>query len=142
MNTVKRICSILGNRQLWKPHGHLFAENRLCRQVQGGFQTSLAIAPTFMREMVSRLGALFGDQRFTTRWSQATTAKTVGYLVHMHQLAIAQGEGHHLRLKGWMHRFYGVATKNLDNYLGWHRMLDKSDGGNMNGKAFMSASFR
>lgn len=49
---------------------------------------------------------------------------------------------YHSRLNGWMHRFYGVATKNLDNYLGWHRMLDKSDGGNMNGKAFMSASFR
>ena len=31
------------------------------------------------------------------------------------------------RLKGWMFRFHGVATKYLDNYLGWHRMLDKSD---------------
>jgi len=24
-----------------------------------------------------------------------------------------------------MYRFHGVATKNLDVYLGWHRMLDK-----------------
>lgn len=30
------------------------------------------------------------------------------------------------RLKGWMFRFCGVATKYLDNYLGWHRMLDKT----------------
>jgi hypothetical protein len=29
------------------------------------------------------------------------------------------------RLKGWMFRFRGVATKNLPNYLGWHRFLDK-----------------
>lgn len=48
---------------------------------------------------------------------------------------------YHSRLKGWMHRFYGVATKNLDNYLGWHRMLDKS-AASMSGKTFMAASFR
>jgi transposase-like protein len=28
------------------------------------------------------------------------------------------------RLKGWMHRFNGVATKYLDSYLGWRRMLE------------------
>ena len=28
------------------------------------------------------------------------------------------------RLKGWMFRFKGVATKYLSNYLGWHRLLD------------------
>ena len=31
------------------------------------------------------------------------------------------------RLKGWMHRFYGVSSKYLPNYLGWHRMLDIAD---------------
>ena len=25
------------------------------------------------------------------------------------------------RLKGWMRRFNGVATRYLDSYLGWHR---------------------
>jgi transposase-like protein len=29
------------------------------------------------------------------------------------------------RLKIWIKRFHGVATKYLDNYLGWMRMLDK-----------------
>ncbi|MGV8892333.1 MAG: IS1595 family transposase [Burkholderiaceae bacterium] len=29
------------------------------------------------------------------------------------------------RLKNWMHRFLGVATKYLDNYLGWRRLLDR-----------------
>ena len=28
------------------------------------------------------------------------------------------------RLKGWMVRFHGVATKYLDHYLGWQRWLD------------------
>ncbi len=29
------------------------------------------------------------------------------------------------RLKGWMHRFHGVATKYLEHYLGWRRWLER-----------------
>ena len=29
------------------------------------------------------------------------------------------------RLKAWMHRFKGVATKYLPNYMGWRRCLEK-----------------
>jgi len=29
------------------------------------------------------------------------------------------------RLKQWMKRFHGVATRYLGNYLGWHRMIDR-----------------
>ena len=32
------------------------------------------------------------------------------------------------RLKNWMRRFHGVATKYLDSYLGWFRSLDRSAG--------------
>ena len=32
---------------------------------------------------------------------------------------------YHSRLKGWMGRFHGVATKYLHNYLGWRRLLDR-----------------
>jgi hypothetical protein len=31
---------------------------------------------------------------------------------------------HHKRLKKWMDRFQGVATKYLDNYLFWYRFLE------------------
>lgn len=31
---------------------------------------------------------------------------------------------YHSRLKEWMRRFHGVATKNLPNYLGWRRTLE------------------
>ena len=31
---------------------------------------------------------------------------------------------YHSRLKGWMQRFHGVATKYLHHYLGWRRALD------------------
>jgi hypothetical protein len=30
----------------------------------------------------------------------------------------------HSRLKGWMSKFHGVATKYLDHYLGWHRLFE------------------
>jgi hypothetical protein len=33
------------------------------------------------------------------------------------------------RLKGWIRRFHGVATKYLDSYLGWFRTLDQATGG-------------
>ena len=33
--------------------------------------------------------------------------------------------GYHSRLKNWLHRFNGVASSYLRNYLGWFRMLDR-----------------
>lgn len=33
------------------------------------------------------------------------------------------------RLKGWLFRFRGVATKYLDNYLAWHRWIDRAGAG-------------
>lgn len=32
---------------------------------------------------------------------------------------------YHSRLKQWMGRFHGVATKYLINYLGWRRLLER-----------------
>lgn len=32
--------------------------------------------------------------------------------------------GYHSRLKQWLGRFNGIATKNLPNYLGWRRLLE------------------
>ena len=40
---------------------------------------------------------------------------------HLH---INNVNAYHSRLKGWMRRFQGVATKNLPNYLGWRRTLE------------------
>ena len=33
---------------------------------------------------------------------------------------------YHSRLKEWLRRFHGVATRNLPNYLGWRRALEAS----------------
>ncbi len=35
---------------------------------------------------------------------------------------------YHSRLKGWVYKFRGVATRYLDNYLGWFRALDRDPG--------------
>ncbi len=45
------------------------------------------------------------------------------------------------RLKGWMFGFNGVATKYLGNYLGWHRMLDKS-AKRLSGKKFLLSAMK
>lgn len=39
-------------------------------------------------------------------------------------LHINNVNAYHGRLKEWMRRFHGVATKNLPNYLGWRRTLE------------------
>ncbi len=33
--------------------------------------------------------------------------------------------GYHSRLKTWVRKFNGVATRYLENYLGWFRTLDR-----------------
>jgi hypothetical protein len=40
---------------------------------------------------------------------------------HLH---INNVNAYHGRLKQWLSRFNGVATKNLPNYLGWRRALE------------------
>ena len=40
---------------------------------------------------------------------------------------------YHSRMKAWFARFHGVATKYLDHYLGWFRLLDGNENINENG---------
>ena len=40
------------------------------------------------------------------------------------------------RLKGWIRRFHGVATRNLANYLGWFRALDRWSGSSRNPRRY------
>lgn len=82
-------------------------------------------------------GALADDAVLCTDGSNmlATVARELG-LEH-HAVNTLRGErirgawhiqnvnGYHARLKQWMHRFKGVATSYLPNYLGWFRALDR-----------------
>jgi len=68
--------------------------------------------------------------------AMAAAAKELG--VHHEAMNLSAGErvrgpwhiqnvnAYHGRLKGWMHRFRGVATSYLQSYLGWFRAIDRS----------------
>ena len=43
------------------------------------------------------------------------------------------------RLDGWMDRFHGVATKNIPNYLAWHRIIDR-EGKELSARRFLAAA--
>jgi transposase-like protein len=43
------------------------------------------------------------------------------------------------RLKNWVFGFFGIATKYLENYLGWHRLLDKTSH-RMTSRDFLAAA--
>jgi transposase-like protein len=45
---------------------------------------------------------------------------------------------YHSRLKQWTHRFHGVATHYLDNYLGWFRALDNHHANSAEGTLAMA----
>lgn len=45
------------------------------------------------------------------------------------------------RLKGWLKQFHGVATKYLDNYLGWRRMIEIRDK-NISSKYYLQQALR
>jgi hypothetical protein len=47
--------------------------------------------------------------------------------------------GYHKQLHQWMDRFNGVATKYLDNYMGWHRWLETNKSA-QKAKGFLSSS--
>lgn len=44
------------------------------------------------------------------------------------------------RLKGWMARFHGVATKYLESYLGWFRTLDRSGENGLKPASFLASA--
>lgn len=53
---------------------------------------------------------------------------SAGIRVQDHAYHIQNVNAYDSRLKGWMMRFRGVATKYLPNYLGWRRCLEKFRG--------------
>ena len=52
---------------------------------------------------------------------RAVAGKPSPALPHLH---INNVNAYHGRLKQWLNRFNGVATKSLPNYLGWRRALE------------------
>ncbi|MGG0184516.1 hypothetical protein ABEY26_00480, partial [Bacillus rhizoplanae] len=55
----------------------------------------------------------------TFRIFDFTNLRSVRWIYHIQHV-----NSYHKRLKEWMNRFQGVATRYLDNYLFWHRFLE------------------
>jgi transposase-like protein len=53
----------------------------------------------------------------------AAGIRVVGKVYHVQNV-----NAYDSRLKEWMHRFHGIATHYLANYLGWRRLIDRSHG--------------
>ena len=46
------------------------------------------------------------------------------------------------RLKDWIRRFHGVATRYLDSYLGWFRAIDRTRGAGLNPPSLLALAVR
>ncbi len=51
----------------------------------------------------------------------AAGVRVIGKVYHVQNV-----NAYDSRLKMWMHRFHGVATHYLANYLGWRRLIDQT----------------
>lgn len=68
-----------------------------------------------------------GNDLIHKRLNVAAGVQVVEKVFHIQNV-----NAYHSRLKAWMDRFHGVATKYLENYLGWFRFLDTNENPNKN----------
>ncbi|WP_034623174.1 IS1595 family transposase, partial [Desulfovermiculus halophilus] len=61
--------------------------------------------------------------------AQKIQYRIIAHSKHVHErdpvFHIQNVNAYHSRLKEWIKRFHGVATKYLPNYLGWRRMFER-----------------
>jgi len=100
-----------------------------------------AVLPDLGAEAIGAVLApvVAGDAVLCSDGAKAYTAFAAGHGLHHESVNLAAGvrvrEGafhvqnvnaYHGRLKGWMGRFNGVATRYLPHYLGWRRTLERA----------------
>lgn len=85
-----------------------------------------------LRSALSRDAVLSTDGNESYRYVARQLGIQAGHFVASEHGHGGRGTWHvqnvnayHTRLKNWMRRFHGVATKYLANYLGWRRLLDR-----------------
>jgi transposase-like protein len=103
--------------------------------------TADAVPPDLGAEAIKAALApvVAGDAVPCSDGAEAYAALAAGHGLHHEPVALAAGirvrEGashirnvnaYHGRLKGWMGRFDGVATRHLPSYLGWRRTLERT----------------
>jgi transposase-like protein len=103
--------------------------------------TADAVLPDLGAEAIKAVLApvVAGDAVLCSDGAKAYAAFAAGHGLHHEPVNLAAGirvrdgafhiqnvNAYHGRLKGWMGRFNGVATRYLPNYLGWRRTLERT----------------
>jgi transposase-like protein len=103
--------------------------------------TVAAVLPDLGAEAIEAVLApvVAGDAVLCSDGAKAYAAFAAGRGLHHEPVNLAAGvrvrdgafhiqnvNAYHGRLKGWMGRFNGVATRHLPNYLGWRRTLERA----------------
>lgn len=102
-HTYETVLSCVSTEQLNKElQGKIVKDSVLCSD---GFRPYIKFAQ--------------GHDLIHKRLSLAAGVQVVEKVFHIQNV-----NAYHSLLKAWMERFHGVATKYLDNYLGWFRFLD------------------
>jgi len=87
---------------------------------------SAALEPVVAKSAVLVSDGAHAYRAFANRASLAHVALNLSAGEHSWGIYHIQNVNNYgSRLKGWMRRFNGVATKYLDSYLGWHRANDR-----------------
>jgi len=86
-----------------------------------------ALLPLIDREAVlcSDGAAVYANFARTQGITHHVVHSRPGERVRQGAFHIQNVNAYHSRLKSWMTRFHGVATRYLPNYLGWRRMLER-----------------
>jgi ISXO2-like transposase domain len=103
--------------------------------------TADAVLPDLGAEAIKAVLApvVAGDAVLCSDGAKAYAAFAAGHGLHHEPVNLAAGirvrdgafhiqnvNAYHGRLKGWIGRFNGVATRYLPNYLGWRRTLERT----------------
>lgn len=95
------------------------SEVTLAKELQGKLQKDSVLCTDGLKSYVAI--ALRNDLNHK-RLNVSAGIKVIDKVFHIQNV-----NAYHSRLKAWMGRFHGVATKYLDHYLGWHRYMDVTE---------------
>jgi len=105
---------------------------------RSGGSTDFILGRASKREILASLATvLAADAVLCTDGSSSMATAAIAMGIEHHALNMSTGprvrgawhiqnvNAYHSRLKGWLHRFRGVATSYLHHYLGWFRAVDR-----------------
>jgi hypothetical protein len=94
--------------------------------LSGALQPVLAKDALLVSDANQTYGGFAQDTHLAHEAVNVSASVCVNGAIHVQNV-----NAYHGRLKKWVHRFHGLATGYLDNYLGWFRALESHHGGSV-----------